>query len=243
MNIKRCFFTFFLSLCCCLGFLLPFNSVSAAAPTENHSINVRYPDPEKLRDFQNDRDFQYEQDVKPAFTFWERFLQRIRKILSDLLAGQSYQHFWKYVLYAFATGVTVFVVLKLLQVDFTGLFGRQPVKNKLTYDTFEENIHEMDFQALIEEAVQQKDFRKAIRLSYLSTLKNLTDRELINWSPGKTNRSYVTELRNPGMRHRFEHITGTFEYVWYGGTALTENNFVTTRQAFQEFNLQIRQQG
>ena len=242
MNIKVYFFSFCFGLLCILG-LSGQNATVFAAGAENQPVKVRYIDAEKLRDFQEDRDFQYGHDVKPAFTFWERFKQRIKQTLYDLLSAPSYDHFWKYVLYAFAIGVTVFVVLKLLQVDFTGLFGKQATKNQLAYDTFEENIHEMDFQALIEEAVLQKDFRKAIRLSYLSTLKQLTDRELINWSPGKTNRSYVTELRNPGMRQRFENITGTFEYVWYGGTALTETNFTATRQAFQDFNLQIKQQG
>jgi hypothetical protein len=104
------------------------------------------------------------------------------------------------------------------------------------YETHAENIHELDFNTLLDEAVQQQDYRRAIRLYYLHTLKQLTDRELIHWQPGKTNRSYIRELQAKALRTDFEKITALFEYVWYGGSRVTEAHFSATRQAFVAFN-------
>ncbi|GAB2525697.1 DUF4129 domain-containing protein [Rufibacter soli] len=205
----------------------------AAAPAP---LQLRYPDPAKLQELRESRDFQYQQDLRPDLSFWQRWLQRIGQFINRVLEARSFQSFWKYVIYAFAISITLYVVLKLFQVDFVGLFSRKAPAAVIAYDTYRENIHEIDFKALIEEAEAQGDYRRAIRLHYLSTLKLLTDQQLIQWHPGKTNRSYVSELKSPALRRPFEHITQLFEYVWYGGSGLSEQRFLVVRQAFEEFN-------
>ncbi|WP_207434167.1 DUF4129 domain-containing protein [Sabulibacter ruber] len=199
-------------------------------------LQIRYPDPQKIQELRESRDFQYQQDVRPDMSFWERFWRRVGRYISEVLQAQSYDSFWKYVLYALAIGITVFVVLKLMQVDFTGLFGRKSTSAPITFDTYRENIHEIDFAKLIEEAEAQGDYRRAIRLHYLRTLKSLTDLGLISWKPGKTNRSYVNELSQSSLRRPFEHITQLFEYVWYGGSSLDGQKFEAVRRSFLEFN-------
>lgn len=208
----------------------------AAAPVAPAPLEVRYPNAQKLKELRAGNEFQYGQDVRPDLSFWQRFWQRVGDFINRVLEAKSFQSVWKYVLYAFAIGITLFVVLKLFQVDFTGLFRRKAAPGALAYETYRENIHEIDFKTLIEEAEGQEDYRRALRLHYLSTLKHLTDRELIHWTPGKTNRSYVSELKNPSLKQPFSQITQLFEYVWYGGSALDATRFQTVRQSFQEFN-------
>ncbi|GGK87084.1 DUF4129 domain-containing protein [Rufibacter glacialis] len=206
---------------------------SSAAPPR---LEVRHPNPQRLQALREKREFQYQQDVRPDRSLWERFWRRIGKFLSNLLAGTSYQGFWKYVVYAIAIGTTVFVVLKLLQVDFTGLLGRKAAPAALAYETYRENIHEIDFQTLLEEAEAQGDYRRAVRLHYLRTLKALTDQGLIDWRPGKTNRSYVSEIPQGPYRKPFERLTQSFEYVWYGGAGVDQPTFEAVRRLFHDFN-------
>ncbi|MBC3540947.1 DUF4129 domain-containing protein [Rufibacter sediminis] len=210
---------------------VPVPDTAAVAP-----LQLRYPDPQKLQELRESKDFQYGQDIRPDMSFWERFWRKIGDYLSQMLSGTSYDGFWKYVLYAIAIGTTVFVILKLLQVDFVGLFSRKSAAAAITYETYRENIHEIDFDALLAEAEAQGDYRRAIRLQYLRTLKLLTDQGLIDWKPGKTNRSYVSELKSSPLLRPFERVTQLFEYVWYGGSSLDEQTFETVRQSFREFH-------
>lgn len=212
---------------------------AAAAPDNTPAtVQLRTPDYGRLKARRQERAFQYQLDVKltPSLTFWDRFWQKVGRYLSKVGKAKSYDSFWKYVMYALVAGLAVFVILKLLQVDFTGLFGRKAVAVEVPYATYAENIHEINFAALIEEAENQGDYRRAVRLYYLSILKNLTDKAFIEWAPAKTNHSYITELQRPDLRPPFEHITRLFEYVWYGGTALTASRFQAIRVSFQEFN-------
>lgn len=107
-------------------------------------------------------------------------------------------------------------MLKLLRIEFTGLFGKKARPFTVPYETHAENIHELNFNALLDEAVRQQDYRRAIRLYYLRALKQLSDKALIDWQPGKTNHRYIRELQAQALRLDFEKITALFEYVWYG---------------------------
>ncbi|RNI28817.1 DUF4129 domain-containing protein [Rufibacter latericius] len=229
--------------CLLLGFLLFWGGGLRAdslqtkpAATTVSPLKLRYPDPQKLQAYRESKDFQYGQDIRPDMSFWERFWRKVGDYLSELLSGTSYDGFWKYVMYAIAIGTTVFVVLKLLQVDFVGLFSRKSASAAIAYETYRENIHEIDFEVLLSEAEAQGDYRRAIRLYYLQTLKILTDGGLIDWKPGKTNRSYVNELKSATLQKPFERVTQLFEYVWYGGSALDLQKFETVRQSFREFH-------
>ncbi|RDC64265.1 DUF4129 domain-containing protein [Adhaeribacter pallidiroseus] len=191
---------------------------------------------DQLNTYRDNPEFQYGTDVRPLTSAWDRFWRQVREYIWSILRSRSYEGFWKYIIYGFVVVLTVYVVLKLLQVEFTGLFGKKVKAFTVPYETHAENIHELDFNTLLEEAVQQKDYRRAIRLYYLHTLKQLTDQALINWQPGKTNRSYIREIQPSKLRKDFEKITALFEYVWYGGSPVDETHYNITRQAFVTFN-------
>lgn len=198
-------------------------------------LQLRQPSAERLQELRASKDFRYEQDLRPDVSFWERFWRHIGDFLDSLLKGKGEYSFWRYLLYALAIGISVYVILKLLDVQFDGLFGRKVPAAALAYETYRENIHEIDFKALLEEAETQKDYRRAVRLYYLLTLKTLTDQGLIQWKPGKTNWSYVQELQGSDLRPRFMALTQSFEYIWYGGSPLEAPAFTEVRQAFLAF--------
>jgi hypothetical protein len=128
------------------------------------------------------------------------------------------------------------VILQLLGAPLGSLFGRPAAAMSIPYETYPETIHGIDFPALIAQAEAQGDYRRAIRLYYLSILKALTDQALIAWSPGKTNRSYVPEILNASLRRAFENLTRQFEIVWYGGSPLSKPVFQQVRLSFEAFN-------
>ena len=129
------------------------------------------------------------------------------------------------------------VIYLLMKAEMLGfMFPKKAQTTELSYETLSENIHEIDFDTAIDEAFMKKDFRLAVRLLYLQTLKRLTDTGLINYKPDKTNRQYVYELANSAYKSDFETLTRQFEFVWYGNFPVGEVDFQLSRRQFQQFN-------
>lgn len=235
-------FTFLFSFC-----LLYFSGTEAHAlpqdsvPNARIPVQVRLPDQDKLEAMRNSEDFRYYEEVRPANTFWERLGNRLKKWLREVLYQGQASGIWEIIIYVIIAAAIVYLVIKMQHVEVGSLFGKKSTNSEMPYDVFEENIHALDLQAMLEEAVSQRDFRKAIRLQYLQSLKMLTDRGLIQWRPGKTNRSYITEIDQPEIRQEFEQLTSMFEYVWYGGAALGDELYSSARAAFINFDAHLKQ--
>ncbi|RDV14199.1 DUF4129 domain-containing protein [Pontibacter diazotrophicus] len=236
-------FIFLFSFCLLCGFgTIAYAQAPDSVPAATAPVQVRLPDQEKLENMRASEDFQYYEEVRPANTFWERLSRRTKTWLREVLYQGQARGFWEFLIYVVIATAIVYIVVKMQHVDVGSLFGKKSANNETPYNVFEENIHELDLKALTDEAVTQRDFRKAIRLHYLQSLKTLTDRGLIHWSPSKTNRSYIAEIQQPDIRHEFEQLTGMFEYVWYGGAALGDELFNSARAEFTQFDTLLKQQ-
>ncbi|WP_245328349.1 DUF4129 domain-containing protein [Hymenobacter aquaticus] len=189
---------------------------AAPLPADRTSrVTLRQPPAGRLRAYREQRAFQYVEarsERSGSSLLWAR----LWNWLDTFLSTKSGRAAWEYGFYTFLIGALGFVVLKLLQVDLTRAFGRAPRRSPLPYDAAAENIHALDFNALLAEAEAAGNYRLAVRLGYLAVLKQLTDRGLIQWQPEKTNHDYLRELTARPLRPAFRELTQQFEYVWYG---------------------------
>ena len=227
--------------------LLTNNAISAIPPKESYQtlaqdsaeITVRKPLESKMNALKKLKDYQYGvQESQVLDTWWRRLLRRFFNWFGNLFTGVGNPTFWKIAAYIFIASVVVYITLKLMGVDFAGLY-REKSNNEIPYETLGENIHAIDFTESIAEAITQKNYRLAVRLYYLKVLKELTDREMIDWRINKTNRSYVYELNSPTLRPNFEQITLQFEYAWYGDFPVDEEQFTNIKNQFLTFSNSI----
>ena len=99
----------------------------------------------------------------------------------------------------------------------------------------EKILQSEDIQQLIKDAIAKKDFRLAIRYYYLYLLKLLSDKELITWQVQKTNDDYLSELKNSDLKLQFAKATLLYDYVWYGGFHIKENDYERASEVFNTF--------
>ncbi|GAB3896286.1 hypothetical protein GCM10028803_13710 [Larkinella knui] len=203
------------------------------APDDRSPVRVRRPSPARLNDYRNDRDYQYGQDFKPANNLWAKFWEWFWRKVGAFLNSSSYQNFWQYVFLAAAAGLVIWLLIKAEILGF--IFSKGAKGVALNYETLTENIHEIDFEQQIDAAVAQRNYRLAVRLLYLQTLKHLSNHNLIDWKPNKTNRSYVYELAQSPLQPEFETLTTQFEYIWYGDFPITEERFKPLQESFLRF--------
>lgn len=216
-----------------------YSSKLESTAQDSAKITVRKPLESKMTALKKSNDYQYGvQESQILDTWWRRLLRRFFNWFGNLFTGVGNPTFWKTAAYVFIASVIVYVTLKLMGVNFSGLY-RKKNNNEIPYETLGENIHAIDFTESIEEAITQKNYRLAVRLYYLKALKELSDREMIDWRINKTNRSYVYELNSPTLRPDFEQITLQFEYAWYGDFPVDETQFIHIKNQFLTFSNSI----
>lgn len=207
---------------------------TVTAPDDQSPVGVRYPVPDRLGELQTDRDYQYGRDAPPPENPLARFWEWLWRKIGEFLSSEAYQNVWQYVMLVVIAGAVIYLLMKAEVLGF--LFPKRAQSGRLDYENLAENIHAIDFDTAVDEAVSQRNYRLAVRLLYLQTLKRLTDAERIRYKPDKTNRQYVQELANSPLQTDFETLTRQFEYVWYGDFPVDESRFGAIRQQFQSFN-------
>ena len=120
------------------------------------------------------------------------------------------------------------------------IFSKKPLETILPYDVLNENIHEIDYDKELHRLISEGKFRLAVRLLYLRALKKLSDAQLIQWQPDKTNYNYLTEISKPELKNDFSQLTLQFDYIWYGDFPIDEQKFEPIKQSFNHFNNQIK---
>jgi hypothetical protein len=95
------------------------------------------------------------------------------------------------------------------------------------------------YNLLIAAAENSGDYNLAVRYLFLQLLKRLSERELIFFAPGKTNRLYVGELDGQSYQSEFAALTRNYEYVWYGKFSIDRDRYQALKNEFVQFAIKI----
>ncbi|WP_091215415.1 DUF4129 domain-containing protein [Mucilaginibacter gossypiicola] len=213
----------------------------AIVRTDSSKVNIRRFNENALDKYRADKEYQYnDKNIGNELSFWDRFWNWFwRSLFGSLSVNPGLGTFLKYFFLILAVGALIYFVMKLLGMDMGNLLLGNSRKTPLAYTESAENIHEINFDEEIEKAISNHNYRLAVRLLYLRSLKQLSDNGLIQWQPEKTNSAYVYELNNPSVRQSFVSLTRQFEYVWYGGFNIDGAAFGNINQLFQNFKKQL----
>lgn len=143
------------------------------------------------------------------------------------------------VLWSLAVLFVGFIIYRLFLAE--GVFLRKPkaVENTGAEIAVEEINRDSDFEAIISQALQNNNYRQAVRYQYLRTLHTLALKQFIELAPDKTNYQYVREISNPGHRQDFAALTLHYEYVWYGEFNIEAGIYRKIEQAFNNLNQKL----
>ncbi|WP_316812801.1 DUF4129 domain-containing protein [Pedobacter heparinus] len=232
------FFLTVLSLHCFSAFSQGPATILKKAPLKNDSSAVvqRNFDLQKIKDYSVQKDFQYDEQAPINTSWWDRFWRWFWDLLNGALTNKYSGGFIKYLVIVIVAALVIFAVVKLIGLDLK-IFARKSKAVDVPYDESLENIHEINFNEEIEKAVANGNYRLAVRLLYLRSLKLLSDRELISWQPEKTNQAYIDELIDLERKQQFTVLTLQFEYIWYGDFSIDKESFKGLKGSFERFNV------
>lgn len=158
---------------------------------------------------------------------------------SGLMNNFLQSSFLKILLWTLAGCFVLFIMYRLFLAD--GVFQRRSKKFEKTDIEAEEEIitPESNFDALIKQALQNNNYRQAVRYQYLRTLHLLAGKSFIALAPDKTNFQYVSEINNADYRNDFAALTLNYEYVWYGEFEIENNIYQKIESGFTNLNKKI----
>ena len=209
-------------------------------PIENTSL-----DENAIQNYKNNPDYNYIEN-EPE----DNWLTRLKGKLSDiwnsflqwLSGGKEATGILAFLLeilpYLLLIGLLSFLVWVFLKIDNTRSYAQTNL-NKVFIGDDEEIIKNQDIQALIDQALKDKNYRLAVRYYYLFTLQKLSTKELIDWQVQKTNHEYLYEIENTDLRSQFSNLTSIYDYTWYGNFEVDASAFAKAQHAFTKINNEI----
>lgn len=217
------------------------DSSVAVQKTEINNVPPRSFEKNKLEKYKTDKDYQYEQDIKQGESFWEKVKSWFWYYLGRLLFDEETTLFWRIVRYLLVISITILIVSQILKTDFRMLLLGNKGNKPLAYSVENENIHAIDFEKQIQEAIEKQAYSIAVRLYYLKTLKILTDKSFIDWKKEKTNHDYINEMQAKNVNiSEFTELTSLFEYAYYGDFKIDKYTFELVQNSFQKYIKQIQ---
>jgi len=197
-------------------------------PHKNREIEHTVSFKSNLKEKYSDKEFVYIDDLKEPKKE-EASPPTNNGFLVVFLAFMSY-------VFPFVLGIIiVLIILKIVLGTDMGFWNlkksSRKAADKLVYE--EENIHDTDFNKLLEKAIRDTDFRLATRYYYLSLLKKLSDLKTIEYHKDKTNTDYVFEIENKDLRNQFSELSYIYSYVWYGEFSVDTDTFKTIENKYK----------
>jgi hypothetical protein len=183
--------------------------------------------------YKKDEAYNYNRNVVDI-NYWDRTWQWIKNKLGINQVAWTKPLESKYLWYVLFAGLLIAVVIKLYKAEIKSFFytgGEKVIRIK----ELDENIHEINFETLIRKAIAEGNYKYAVRLYYLKSLKELNEKKLIAWEIDKTNRDYYYELSGSPMQQPFAGITGLFNWIWYGDKRLGQQEFLSAKEQFTSF--------
>lgn len=238
--MRKLFFIFLLGTVTLIGFsaaaeIVRQPVVRPQLKNDSSKVVQRNFDAQKIKDYSNQTEFIYENKAPVDLSWWSRLWNWFWDLIYSALNNKVTGGLIKYVVIAILVGLVSFLVVKIIGLDLKIFTGKSKAV-EVPYTETMDNIHEINFNEEIEKARSAGNFRLAVRLFYLHSLKVLNDKQLISWQPEKTNQTYVNELKDPGQQQQFSQLTRNFEYIWYGEFFIDQENFKALKQDFDQFN-------
>ncbi len=181
--------------------------------TDSTRVHAAVPSESKINSYKSDSDFNYETDVVPSDSIFNRILNWIGHFIDMLFSNRGIAPFIRYGIIAV---LIIFLVVRLMNVKAQSLFYKNRKQKSLLIHQEELEIMESNLDKAIEKEISNGNFRVAVRFMYLKLLKNLNNKEYIHLNINKTNYDYQNEMKDISFADDFRKLSRVFEFVWYG---------------------------
>lgn len=205
---------------------------------DTFTVELRIPSPNILDKYKNNKTFDYSPNPESAESLWDKIINWINRQLFGLQRSKAYSDTIDYLLYGLMIAALIIIIIGLFKSEIRGFFYGAQKQQKIRFAEYEEDIHNINFDELIAQAVENKEYKIAIRYMFLKSLKILSDKNIINLQINKTNYDYNSEIKENQISELFSRAAFSFELAWYGNFPVKEEQYKSSANVFNNlYNL------
>lgn len=229
---------------------LPFAVTEEPAVYDSSEVMVRKISREKADDIRGESRYHYLRGGDQSLNLWEEIMKRLQNLIRNIFERfnlpepnpASVMNAAEIIIYVVIFAGIALLIFLIYRARFRGLLSRRKRRSSPdeTYELFQEDIYEISYESEIDKAVNEGNYRRAVRLRFLQTLKLLSDAELIEWKSNRTNREYLQNLADPTIFQSFRKLVLWYEYAWYGEFAVTVYQYEKFTELEKEFDTLVR---
>ena len=210
--------------------------------TQRHLID------EDVKALKSNKDFWYipaiekiEARLKTDPAYRDSLLKASKHDITDDIRNNFRQQPWFHFLIWFViTGIFLAAVIYFLSQQKINFFSKQSTSStNYASEEAHEDIFQLSYNELLHNAEQDQNYRVAVRLLFLQTIKILSETNNIQYQPDYTNLHYLQQLHQSKFYNDFASLTRTYEYVWYGKFELQQERFKSIKNNFIMFQHKI----
>lgn len=221
---------------------IPLSAQYASNNKKTATAESRIPSSDIIKEYANDRRFSYikkapSPEPEHVDNSPNPFLMSLGRFIRFIFTSPVV----RWILIAIVAILVIWLIAKRGKVNMFAMLRKSKKEAKQSEDLEDiEDDLDVNFDKLIKSAIEQQNYRLAIRLHFLKNLKILSDKDLIKWNKKKTNNNYINEIANAELRKDYTQNARIFDYVWYGEFAIDETNYNVIFQQYDEFYNKVR---
>jgi len=204
------------------------------ATKEEYIVDIRVLSDSVLVNYKNDSAFNYDNTSSEPQDWITKIKNWINQQLALIRSSKTFSTALDYFYYLLAILALILIIRGLIKGDRRGLLFGKVSNNKIKIIEHEEDLNLLNFDELIVSAIENKQYRLAIRYLFLKSLRLLSDREMIELRNNKTNRQYYLEIKNSQIANVFQDATLRFEWIWYGEFPVNEEIMKSSQSDFNK---------
>ena len=135
-------------------------------------------------------------------------------------------------------GFVTFLILYLYNSNASLFRKSRNIADEET-DAETSDIFTINYQKEIDKAVGTSNYRLAVRLMFLRLLRNLSDKNFIQYKQDTTNFDYMMQLHPTGMYPGFSRLARHYEYGWYGQFDIDKEKYSIIKNEFENFERKL----
>lgn len=145
----------------------------------------------------------------------------------------------RFLFYCLLVVVGIVVIYRLVALN--GFFYKKASLNQgEQQELADEMITLQNIDALLQAALHQSDFARAVRLQYIKTLLLLDHEQWIQYNAQSTNTDYLYKLRTAPFFEEFDLMTSVYDHVCYGGFDINRLQFEMISDRFVHLQNKLR---
>lgn len=199
------------------------------------TINKRYYNEGKLDVYKGQEAFDYaevESGKSVIQKYWDLLVRYVKNSFNKGVNGKAFQYF----LIAFAI---IGLVWFLMKKESINILSRKNTSLKKYVEELDIRVDEDILLTKLKEFEKNKEYKEAVRYTYLLLLKTLDEKDIIQWKEWKLSTDYELELTNGVFSNGFLEMTRYFNFGWYGNRNISDEMYSEVRNTYTELKGKI----